>query len=125
MDMYYFDEKLCQKATELIHKSKDLADIAQDAQRINKVLNYPAYFSIQYMQSLDNEIKVKYPEIRAFQSVADSIKWKPPIRYSNQPQILAEIEMLKFDLFYLYALALIRSGEIAEYKEFFDKNYIE
>lgn len=125
MNMYYFDKKLCEKAVYLICKDKDLADIAQDAQRINEVLNYPAYYTIQYAQSLDNEIKARYPEIRLFQGIADSIRWKNPIGSFNQQHFVYEIETLKFDLSYLYALALVRSREISEYMEFFDKNYIE
>lgn len=125
MYMYYFDKQLREKAEKLIHKSKDLADIAQYTQRIIEVLNYPTHFSIQYMQSLDNEIKARYPDIRLFQGIADSIKWKTPIGSSNQQHFVYEIEALKFDLFYLYALALFRSGEIVEYMDFFDKNYIE
>lgn len=125
MNMYYFDKQLCEKAVYLICNDKDLADIAQDTQRINEVLNQPAYFSNQYMQSLDNELKAKYPDIQVFQNIADSIRWKNPIGFSNQQRFVYEIETLKFDLFYLYALALVRTKEISGYMEFFDKDYIE
>ncbi len=123
--MYYFDKKLCEKAEFLICKSIDLADIAQDTQRINRVLNHPEYFSSQYMQSLDNEIRAKYPDIQVFQNIADSIKWKVSIGNSNQQHLVYEIETLKFDLYYLYAIALVRAREISEYMDFFDKEYIE
>lgn len=123
--MYYFDKNLCEKAANLIYKSKELVDIAQDAQKINEVLNYPALFSVQNKRDLDNEIKTKYPDIRVFKNIADSIKWKVSSKFLYQYNTVQEIEELKFDLFFLYAFALIRSGEITEYLVFFDKNYME
>lgn len=61
--MYYFDEKLCKTAVESLQNSKELIDIANDVQKINRVLNCPALFSPHDMQELDREIKKKYPEI--------------------------------------------------------------
>ncbi len=37
---------------------------------------------------------------------------------------IIEIEKLKFDTYFLLALALKRTGEIIELFEFFDKDYI-
>lgn len=122
--MYYFNEELCKTAVELLQNSKELIDIANDVQKINRVLNCPALISLQDMRNLDREIKDKYPEIQIFNNIADSVKWKESSNVYYQQNTIQEIEELKFDRFYLYALALKKSGEIAEYMDFFDKNYI-
>lgn len=123
--MYYFDEKLCKTAVELLQNSKDLVGIANDVQKINCVLNCPALFSPHDMRNLDSEIKKKYPEIQAFKILADNVNWIVSSNVYYQQNTTQEAESLKFDRFYLYALALKKSGEIAEYMDFFDKKRIE
>lgn len=123
--MYYFDEKLCKTAVELLQNSRELIDIANDVQKINRVLNCPALFSPHDMRNLDSEIKKKYPEIGVFKNIADSVNWAVSSNGYCQQNTVIEVEELKFDRFYLYALALKKSGEIAEYVDFFDKKHIE
>lgn len=123
--MYYFDEKLCKTAVELLQNSKDLVGIANDVQKINCVLNCPALFSPHDMRNLDSEIKKKYPEIQAFKILADNVNWIVSSNVYYQQNTTQEAESLKFDRFYLYALALKKSGEIAEYMDFFDKKRID
>lgn len=124
--MYYFDKELCNKAVELIRKSKEFADIATDVRRIDVVLNFPTNFSSWDMQNLDNEIRNKYHEIEVFRRAAEGVKWKVSNsgNYMSSP-IIQEREALKFDYYFLCALALLRSGEIADYIAFFDKEHIE
>lgn len=123
--MYYFDEKLCKTAVELLQNSRDLADIANDAQKINRVLNCPALFSPHDMRNLDSKIKKKYPEIQIFKNTADNVNWIVSSNGYCQQNTVIEVEELKFDRFYLYALALKKSGKIAKYIDFFDKKRIE
>ncbi len=122
--MYYFDEKLCKTAVELLQNSKDLVGIANDVQKINRVLNCPALFSPHDMRNLNSEINEKYPEIGVFKIIADSINWKVSSNVYYQQNTVIEVEELKFDRFYLYALALKKSGKIAKYIDFFDKKRI-
>ena len=123
--MYYFDEKLCKTAVELLQNSKDLADIADDVQKINRVLNYSTLISLQDMRNLNSEINEKYPEIGVFKNIADNVNWIVSSNVYYQQNTTQEVENLKFDRFYLYALALKKSGEIAEYIDFFDKKHIK
>lgn len=122
--MYYFDEKLCKTAVELLQNSKDLADIANDVQKINRVLNYSTLISLQDMRNLNSEINEKYPEIGVFKNIADSVNWAVSSNGYCQQNTVIEVEELKFDRFYLYALALKKSGKIAKYIDFFDKKRI-
>lgn len=123
--MYYFDRRLCEKAVDLLRKSKDLVDTAKDVQKINHLLNCSTLISLQDMRNLDREIKYKYPGIQVFKTIADGVNWRVSSKGYCQQNTVQEIEELKFDRFYLYALALKKSGEIAEYIDFLDKNYIE
>lgn len=120
---YYFDNKLYEKAIELLDKTNDLADIAKDVKRIKNVVEFCTPYTLQQMTALDKEIKDKYPEIKVFQNLADSIKWKQPSIIGNSKATIEEVERLKFDCYYLLALALKRSGEIVELSEFFDEAY--
>ncbi|MGN0760947.1 MAG: hypothetical protein ACI4MV_03280 [Christensenellales bacterium] len=123
--MYYFDEKLCKTAVELLQNSKDLSDIANDVHKINRVLNYSTLISLQDMRNLDIEIKDKYLEIQVFKMLADKVNWIVSSNGYCQQNTVIEVEELKFDRFYLYALALKKSGKIAKYIDFFDKKRIE
>lgn len=76
------------------------------------------------MKELDKEDKYKYPEIKSFQQLAESIKWKQSAGISNSKLTIEKLERLKFDCYYLLALALKRSGEIVELTDFFDKAHI-
>lgn len=76
------------------------------------------------MIELDRYIKDKYPEISIFQKLADSVKWKKSKNSTYTQNTSFEIEMLKFDCYYLLALALKRSGEIVELSDCSDKAYI-
>lgn len=123
--MYYFDEKLCKTAVELLQNSRELIDIANDVQKINRILNCSALFSPHDMRNLDSEIKKKYPEIGVFKIIADNVNWIVSSNVYYQQNTVIEVEELKFDKFYLYALALKKSGKIAKYIDFFDKKRIE
>lgn len=122
--MYYFDKTLCGKAFELLKKTNELADIENDVHQIKNMLDYSSYFTSSQMIELDRYIKDKYPEISIFQKLADSVKWKKSKNSTYTQNTSFEIEMLKFDCYYLLALALKRSGEIVELSDFFDKAYI-
>lgn len=122
--MYYFDKTLCHKAFELLKKANELADIANDVHQISNMIDYSSFFTSSQMIELDKHIKDKYPEIYIFQKLADSIKWKKSKDSTYTQYTSFEIERLKFDCYYLLALALKRSGEIVELSDFFDKAYI-
>ncbi len=122
--MYYFDKVLCRKAFELLKTTNELADITNDVQQIINMLDYSSFFTSSQMIELDKYIKEKYPEIFIFQKLAASVKWKEPINSTSTQNTSLEIEKLKFDCYYLLALALEHSGKIVELYDFFDKAYI-
>ncbi len=122
--MYYFDKTLIEKAFELLNEVKDLTDIAKDVFKIQHVLDYWSFYTLEEMSNLNQEMEEKYPEIFVFQRLADSVKWKLSSGSVSSQNILPELEKLKFDFYYLLVLTLKNAGEIVELYEFFDKNYI-
>lgn len=124
MSKYYFNKTLYEKAIELLNKSKDLADIANDVFSIDKVIANSYLYTYMQLREMDESIKCKYPEIKLFQELANSIKWINAVSFGYSQPTTEEVEALKFDLYYLLALALKKSGEIVELSDFFDKAYI-
>lgn len=122
--MYHFDKNLYKISIELMHKNKELVDLLYDYQRIDVVLNNFTKYSLQYMREIDCDIRMKYIEISIFKNILDGVKWKEYKNDFGLTTTIAEIENLKFDAYFLCALVLIRTGEIARYEDFLDRNYI-
>lgn len=127
--MFYFDNELTIKAVELLYKSSELKDILLDYNKIIDVLKDNRNYSSQDMRKLDYYIKEKYPEINYFYNICVNTKWKSLDNFFDINNNYAngndnEVEMLKFDAYFLCAFALKLSGEIADYYDYLDKKYI-
>ncbi len=58
--MYYFDKTLIEKAFELLNEVKDLTDIAKDVFKIQHVLDYWSFYTLEEMSNLNQEMEEKY-----------------------------------------------------------------
>lgn len=123
--MVYFNDVLCQKAFKLVKESKDFLDEANDLIKISCILN-GIPISVDKIRQYDDELRNKYPEINVINSLAESVRWKSvnPLLCRYRVSV-REIENIKFDKFCILARVLKNAGEIGNYIDFFDKQYIE